>query len=192
MLRVVGLHHRYRWEAISVLNLQKGMTVLDVACGTGLNFPYLYEAVGAEGRIIAIDIAPGMLERAKRRVIQNRWHNFEFIQGDLCRSRLPKADAAAAFWCMISIPEYQIALENIVSSLVPGGTCSVLDFKLVQGFPGGLLNPIFRRICRLTHQDIDREPWRDMELLLANLQMREWRLGGMLLSNVYLAWGQKR
>ena len=40
------------------------MTVLDIACGTGLNFPYLLEAVGDRGEVIAVDIAPGMLERA--------------------------------------------------------------------------------------------------------------------------------
>ncbi len=128
MLRFVRLDRRYRREGVSALALRKGMTVLDIACGTGLDFPYLFEAVGENGRIIAIDIAPGMLERAKERVRKNRWRNFEFIRGDVTRIQLPKADAAAAFWCMISIPDYRAALENIIPSLQDGGRLAVLDF----------------------------------------------------------------
>jgi len=58
-LRLVRLDCRYREQGISVLNLRKGMTVLDIACGTGLNFPYLFQAVGPEGRIIAVAMAAG-------------------------------------------------------------------------------------------------------------------------------------
>ncbi len=191
MLRLVSLNRKYRQESVSVLELSKGMTVLDIACGTGFNFPYLVEAVGERGRIVAIDIAPGMLKRAKKRVRKNGWQNFEFIQGDVSRIQLPNANAATAFWCMVSIPEHRRALENIASSLVSDGKLAVLDFKPIEGFLGPLLNPISRWLFRFTHQDINRKPWRDMEALLANVQLRERRVGG-LLSSVYLAWGQKK
>jgi demethylmenaquinone methyltransferase/2-methoxy-6-polyprenyl-1,4-benzoquinol methylase len=168
------------------------MTVLDIACGTGLNFPYLFQAVGPEGRIIAVDLSPNMLQKAKERAQKNGWNNFEFIQGDVSRIELPDADAATAFWCMISIPEYKMALENIISSLESGGRLSVLDFKRINDFSGAVLNPVFNQICRFTHQDVNREPWLHMEQLINNVQIREWKLGGLLLSNVYLAWGQKK
>ncbi len=190
MLRLVGLDDRYREQSISALGLKKGQTVLDVACGTGLNFARLFEAVGPGGRIIAIDIAPGMLKKAQERVRKNGWQNIDLIQGDISRIHLPTADAATAFWCMISIPDYRTALENLVSSLSPGGKLAVLDFKRVDGFPGVLVNPIFAQVCLHTRQDIEREPWLDMERLLGNVQKREWKLRGLLLSNVYLAWGQ--
>ncbi|CAG1009727.1 MAG: class I SAM-dependent methyltransferase [Candidatus Methanoperedens sp.] len=192
MLRLVGLDCRYREQGISVLNLRKGMTVLDIACGTGLNFPYLFQAVGPEGRIIAVDIAPKMLQKAKERANKNGLNNVEFIQGDVSLIELPYADAAPAFWCMISIPEHQMALENIISSLLSGGRLAVLDLKFINDFPGAILNPIFNQICRFTHQDVNREPWLYMEQLIDNVKMREWKLGGLLLSNVYLAWGEKK
>ena len=190
MLKLVSLDRRYRKEGTSVLGLKKGMTVLDIACGTGLNFPYLFEAVGDRGRIIAVDVAPGMLERATERARKNHWSNFEFIQGDASQVHLPEADAAAAFWCMVSIPNYRTALENIASSLHTGGKLAVLDFKHIDGFPGLLLNPIFGQICRLTHQDVSRQPWRDMQKLLTDVKMQEWKCGAILAS-VYLAWGIK-
>ncbi len=166
MLRLARLDRRYREQGISALNLRKGMTVLDIACGTGLNFPYLFDSVGSEGRIIAVDISYSMLERAKERVRKNGWKNFEFIQGDVSRTDLPMADAATAFYCMISIPNYKMALENTISSISVGGKLAVLDFKLINCFPGALLNPIFKQICRFTHQDVNREPWVYMKKLL--------------------------
>lgn len=150
MLRLVRLDCRYREQGISVLNLRKGMTVLDISCGTGLNFPYIFQAVGPGGRIIAVDIAPKMLQKAKERANKNCWNNVEFIQSDVSRIELPDADALAAFWCMISIPEYQMALENIISSFVSGGRLAVIDFKSINDFPGAIFNPVFNQICRFT------------------------------------------
>jgi len=39
---------------------------------------------------------------------------------------------------------------------------------------------------------VNREPWLYMEQLIENVKMREWKLGGLLLSNAYLAWGEKK
>jgi hypothetical protein len=93
--------------------------------------------------------------------------------------------------CMVSIAHYQEALRNIVSSLPVGGRISVLDFKLMDRFPGQLLNLIFGQICRMTHQDVRREPWVFMKEILDRVEMREWKYAGLLLGNVYLAWGER-
>lgn len=190
-LRSVRLDRRHRREAISVLELHIGMVVLDVACGTGFNFPFLIETIGPEGRIVAIDISPGMLRRAKSYALEIGWNNIEFMLGDVAQIHLPAADAAAAFWCMVSIPDYRGAMRNIVSSLPVGGRLSVLDFKRMEAFPSHLLNPIFEQLCRFTHQDVGREPWRFMEEILQRVEMREWKYAGLLLGNVYLAWGER-
>lgn len=190
-LRAVRLDRRYRREGVSVLELEKGAVVLDIACGTGFNFPFLVEAIGPEGRVVAVDISPAMLQRARGYALKNGWENVEFILGDVTETRLPEADAAAAFWCLVSIPHYRLALKNIVSSLRNGGRLAVLDFKRMDSFPGRVLNPIFEMIGRMTHQDVTREPWLAMEEILASLEMREWKFGGVLLSNVYLAWGRR-
>jgi ubiquinone/menaquinone biosynthesis C-methylase UbiE len=191
LLSLVGLDRKYRKQAISVLDLAAGMTILDIACGTGFNFPYLIEAVSPEGRIIAIDVSQGMLTKASLRAQKNGWENIEFLQGDVSNIHLPKANAAVAFWCMVSIPDYQKAMDNIISSLLTGGGLAVLDFKQIDGFPGPLLNPTFGSICRLTHQDIHRKPWIYLEKILHDVQMREWKLGWLWLADVYLAWGHK-
>ena len=190
MLRIAGLDKKYRKEAISMLRLEKGQTVLDAACGTGLNFPYLFDYVGSEGRIMAVDIAPGMLEKARLRAQKYGFDNITFIKGDISDIELPEVDAAAAFWCMTSIPEYRKALENIIGSLRPYGKVAILDFKRMDGFPGPIFNPIFGWIFRITNQDITREPWHDIERLLGDVQLREWKYGGII-GSAYLAWCTK-
>jgi ubiquinone/menaquinone biosynthesis C-methylase UbiE len=45
--------------------ISPGDTVLDVGCGTGSLFPFILDRVGAQGRVIGLDVAPAMLERAE-------------------------------------------------------------------------------------------------------------------------------
>lgn len=54
-------------ELMRALALQRGARVLDVGCGTGVLIPYLREAVGAEGQIVALDVSPEMLKGAARK-----------------------------------------------------------------------------------------------------------------------------
>lgn len=56
---------RARLRAIVAgLGIAPGSTVLDVGTGTGVLLPFLAEAVGPEGRVVAVDFAPAMLARA--------------------------------------------------------------------------------------------------------------------------------
>ncbi len=58
----------YRRQTIDALRLSLGDTVVDLACGSGLNFPLLYRAVGPTGRIVGVDLTDSMLQRAQARV----------------------------------------------------------------------------------------------------------------------------
>ena len=44
----------WRAEAVHRLALQPGAAVVDIGCGTGLNFPLLQEAIGPAGKIIGV------------------------------------------------------------------------------------------------------------------------------------------
>src|SRR5215467_13151484 len=64
---ILGLD-AFRREAVQRLELKRGDLVVDIGCGTGLNFALLQEAIGETGRIIGVDLTDAMLEQARRRV----------------------------------------------------------------------------------------------------------------------------
>ena len=70
----------YRRRAIAALRLQPGATVVEIGCGTGLNFRLLQEPIGLSGRLIGVDLSADMLEQARRRVTANGWNNVELVQ----------------------------------------------------------------------------------------------------------------
>src|SRR6516225_4867472 len=63
----------YREKAIKALALKAGDTVVEIGCGTGLNFSLLQNEVGREGKIVGVDLTDAMLSRARERVRQNGW-----------------------------------------------------------------------------------------------------------------------
>ena len=58
----------YRRRAIAALELQPGATIVEIGCGTGLNFRLLQESIGLSGRLIGVDLSTDMLEQARQRV----------------------------------------------------------------------------------------------------------------------------
>ena len=90
-LTFLGRERSIRKMCVEQLELQKGDRVIDIACGTGRNHPYLMKAVGATGEIVALDYTPGMLARAKKQAKAHGWHNISFIQSDAAKMELPAA-----------------------------------------------------------------------------------------------------
>ncbi len=74
---------------VGTLGLAKGMTVLDAGCGPGrLTLP-LALGVGPSGRVVALDIQPGMLARAKTKTDAAGCVNVEFVAAALGDGKLP-------------------------------------------------------------------------------------------------------
>ncbi|MGE5145849.1 MAG: class I SAM-dependent methyltransferase, partial [Candidatus Eiseniibacteriota bacterium] len=59
---LVGFREQhYRRLAADALGLSKGATVVDLGCGTGLNFGPLEEKIGETGRLVGVDLTDAML-----------------------------------------------------------------------------------------------------------------------------------
>src|ERR1700720_3287493 len=57
-----------RLRAVQALGLCPGDSVVDIACGTGLNFPLIEKAIGPAGRIVGVDLTDAMLAQAQARM----------------------------------------------------------------------------------------------------------------------------
>ena len=78
LFRLIGLRMKaYRLLAIKKLFLQRGDFVIELGCGTGLNFPLLMEQIGPEGRLVGVDFTTGMLDIAQARIKRSGWENIE-------------------------------------------------------------------------------------------------------------------
>src|ERR1051326_1680024 len=71
-----------RLQAVRALRLRPGDTVVDMACGTGLNFRLLEKVVGPGGRIVGVDLTDAMLARAQDRIEKNGWAHNHLVPGD--------------------------------------------------------------------------------------------------------------
>jgi demethylmenaquinone methyltransferase/2-methoxy-6-polyprenyl-1,4-benzoquinol methylase len=126
----------YRKKAVAALNLKPGDTVIEIACGTGLNFSFLQNAIGPTGKIIGIDITDKMLERAQRRIEQNGWTNIELIKTDAAEYMFPEGiNGIISVFAITLIPEYAQIIKNGSRALAKGGRFAILDFKEPENRP---------------------------------------------------------
>lgn len=75
-------YHRAK-RLVELAQLETGQTVLDVATGTGIAAMAAAHLVGPEGKVVGVDIAPSMLERARQKIAAAGLHNIELIEKDV-------------------------------------------------------------------------------------------------------------
>jgi ubiquinone/menaquinone biosynthesis C-methylase UbiE len=126
---VPGYPHRaQRLRAVQALGLRAGDSVIDVACGTGLNFPLIEELIGPGGRIIGVDLTDAMLAHAQDRIEANGWSNISLVQ----------ADAILSTYALTQVPECAEVIAHGAAALSGGGRWVVLDLKVPGNTPGWL------------------------------------------------------
>jgi len=180
---------RYRRETVASLNLLPGDTVVDIGCGTGLNLPYLEDAVGPGGRVIGVDLTGAMLAEASKRVAAEGWQNIEFVETDASSFEFPRqVGGVMSTFALTLVPKYDEVIRRASAALRPGGRLAVFDLKEPAGWPSWLVRSAawLNRPFGVTMDLADRHPW---ESIGRHLQLVEFReaYGGFL----YRAVGQR-
>jgi demethylmenaquinone methyltransferase/2-methoxy-6-polyprenyl-1,4-benzoquinol methylase len=183
LFRLIGLRMKtYRSLAIKKLSLQPGDFIVELGCGTGLNFPLLTEQIKAEGRLIGVDLTPGMLDIAQRRVERFGWKNVELVQSDVATYNFPeKVNGVFATGLFGYIPEYDSVIKAVYQALVPGGHLVILDGKQPESLPSWL----FKIVLRLgepfgyTPEYFNVRPWESVSRYFKEVSL-ETRYGGMI------------
>jgi demethylmenaquinone methyltransferase/2-methoxy-6-polyprenyl-1,4-benzoquinol methylase len=125
-----------RRRAVRALGLRPGSTVVDIACGTGQNFPMIERAIGPDGRIIGVDLTDAMLAQAQRRTEQNRWRNVSLLQADAAEYTFPaEVDAILSTYALSHVPGCGDVIAHGAEALTCGGRWVVLDLKAPDNAP---------------------------------------------------------
>ncbi len=156
-----------RVAGIPRLRLGPGDTVVDVGCGTGLNFPLLRRAVTETGEVIGIDASEHMLATARRR-LGDEAPNVELVAHDataLGELREPgraferrRADAVLFTYALSLMRPWRQAWSGALSLARPGARVVVVDMARPVG-PARLLTPLALLATHLGGSDIDAHPW---------------------------------
>jgi demethylmenaquinone methyltransferase/2-methoxy-6-polyprenyl-1,4-benzoquinol methylase len=73
----------YKKRTIELLQLKPGDTVVDLGCGTGLNFAPILADIGKSGKLIGVDLSQNMLARAAERITRYGWENVQLVESDM-------------------------------------------------------------------------------------------------------------
>jgi arsenite methyltransferase len=109
--------------------LELGQTVLDLGCGAGTDLLIAAQMVGAQGRVIGVDMTPAMLDRARQSAAEIGLENVE-LHNSLIEA-VPLADASVDV--VISngvidlVPDKDAVFAEIDRVLRPGGRLQVAD-----------------------------------------------------------------
>ena len=178
-----------RRKAVQALRLRPGDTVVDIACGTGRNFPLIAKIIGPDGHIVGVDMTDAMLAQAQRRIETRRWSNISLVHADAAEFEFPTGvDAILSTYAMTQVPECGDVVARGAAALARGGRWVVLDLKIPDTVPWWLLQLgiAMARPFGSTDAWVGRRPWDTiraaMQDTLADLSWTELFFGTAFLA----------
>jgi demethylmenaquinone methyltransferase/2-methoxy-6-polyprenyl-1,4-benzoquinol methylase len=190
LYRLLGLKiGKYRKMTVNALELSKGDFVVELGCGTGLNFPLVLDAIGPDGKLIGVDVTDKMLDQASIRVKENGWKNVELVQGDFANYEFPnELDGIFTTGAVQYSPQYDEIIKKGYKVLKHGKNFVIFDFKMPQGFTR-IFAPVlifFTKAFEANEEYLKRHAWESIEKYFEKTTFQEgW--GGF----VYLSVGTK-
>jgi len=178
-----------RLGAVEALGLRPGDSVIDIACGTGLNFPLIEDVIGPAGRIVGVDLTDAMLAHAQDRIKTNGWSNVSLVEADVAHFDFPtEVDAIVSTYALSQVPECAAVIAHGAAALSGGGRWVVLDLKVPDNTPGWLtqLGITLVRPFASIDEWMMRRPWEAiraaMQQELADLSWTELSFGTAFLA----------
>jgi len=183
-----------RKYAIEKLELKKGHIVLNVPCGTGVNFKYFQSALENSGLIIGIDLSSGMLDQAKRKTKKNGWTNIDlelenatkidqhWLEEFSERKGQIKIDAIFCDLGLSGLPEWQNIIDNMISILSPNGKIVILDWYLERS------SPLAKLVKWIGKGEVDRPLWQYLKTKVSDFEVEKFGL----FNGVFVASGTKK
>jgi len=120
-----------RKDVVEEVGLKSGFQVLDYGCGPGGYVHAVAEAIGASGKLYALDINPVAIEMVQKIIAKNKLENVETILSD-CATGLPDEtlDAVLLYDVFHGLSDPNGVLKELCRVLKPDGVLSFSDHHL--------------------------------------------------------------
>ena len=125
-----------------VLEIEPGITFLDVACGAGAYTLALADHIGPTGRLYALDLWAEGIEMLADEIQTRKIGMIEAQVADVSQHMPVESDSvdlclmATVLHDLIEDHTDQGTLQEVVRVLKPGGKLAIIEFKKIDGPPG--------------------------------------------------------
>jgi len=141
-----------RRRALRLAAIKDGQQVLEVAVGTGLAFLEVVRS-NPNGRNAGIDLSPGMLAKAGKRLRDAGCTNFALSLGSAFEIKEADSSFDVVLNCymfdLIDEAEWPRILGEFRRVLKPGGRLVMVDMTVGEKFGSGIYGRIYQRSPRL-------------------------------------------
>lgn len=135
-------------NVIRDLKIKPGSRVLEVGIGTGISMA----AYPRHCEVVGVDLAPGMLARARRKAAENGWHHIQLCEMDALNLEFPEDsfDYVTSFHVISVVPDPTQMMNEIHRVCKPSGKVVLINhfqttMPVVGSIVGGL-DPLTRRL----------------------------------------------
>lgn len=124
-----------RKDILAAMQIEPGETVADIGTGTGLFIEPLAAAVGEDGTVVAVDIAPAFVFHVRERAEKEGLDQVQVALSTERSTELAPGSVDVALLCDVyhHFEYHEDMLRSIRSALKPGGRLVVVDFHRIPG-----------------------------------------------------------
>ena len=118
-------------RVVAALRIPRGSTVIDLGAGVGYFTWRLAKRVGPDGKVIAVDIQPEMLDMLAKNMSKRGIGNVEVVLGTESDPRLPAGVAELALLVDVyhELADPIATMGHVRRALKPGGRLVVVEYR---------------------------------------------------------------
>ncbi len=152
-------------RVVQALNIPKGATVVDLGAGVGYFTLRLAKQVGPRGRVLAVDIQQGMLDRLARNLDGKSINNVESILASADNPGLPlgEVDLVLVVDVYHELAHPEKTMEHVRRSLKPEGRVVLIEYRKED--PDIPIHPLHKMTVEEVRAEIEPMGFRLVDLL---------------------------